>query len=63
MDEKFNHRDLVSATLPGISMHVIDIARGVVAAGMRVELFAVDAADHRIGPFLLPRGSRTRASS
>jgi 5-hydroxyisourate hydrolase len=27
--------------MPGISVHVVDIARGVVASGMRVELFAV----------------------
>lgn len=27
--------------MPGISIHVVDVARGVVAAGMRVELFAL----------------------
>lgn len=26
--------------MPGISIHVVDVSRGVVAAGMRVELFA-----------------------
>jgi 5-hydroxyisourate hydrolase len=27
--------------MPGISIHVVDVSRGVVAAGMRVELFAI----------------------
>src|SRR5262245_48249915 len=27
--------------VPGISIHVVDVSRGVVATGMRVELFAV----------------------
>jgi 5-hydroxyisourate hydrolase len=27
--------------MPGISIHVVDVSRGVVAAGMRVELYAV----------------------
>jgi 5-hydroxyisourate hydrolase len=27
--------------MPGISIHVVDVARGVVAAGMKVELFRV----------------------
>ncbi len=29
--------------MPGISIHVVDVSRGVVAAGMRVEVFAVDS--------------------
>jgi 5-hydroxyisourate hydrolase len=29
--------------MPGLSIHVIDVARGVPAAGMRVELRALDA--------------------
>ena len=29
--------------MPGISIHAVDVARGVVAAGMRVELLAVTA--------------------
>jgi 5-hydroxyisourate hydrolase len=33
--------------LPGISIHAVDVARGVVAAGMRVEVFAVVAEDDR----------------
>jgi 5-hydroxyisourate hydrolase len=28
--------------MPGISIHVIDVSRGVVAAGMEVDVFAVD---------------------
>lgn len=27
--------------MPGISIHVVDVARGIVAAGMRVELYAL----------------------
>lgn len=30
--------------MPGMSIHVVDVARGVVAAGMRVEVRAVDPA-------------------
>ena len=29
--------------MPGISIHVVDVSRGVVASGMRVELFAADS--------------------
>ena len=29
--------------MPGVSIHVVDVSRGVVAAGMRVELHSVDA--------------------
>jgi 5-hydroxyisourate hydrolase len=29
--------------MPGVSIHVVDVSRGVVAAGMQVELHAVDA--------------------
>jgi 5-hydroxyisourate hydrolase len=28
--------------MPGVSIHVVDVSRGVVAEGMRVELFAID---------------------
>ena len=43
--------------MPGLSIHVVDVARGVVAAGMRVEVFALrsprvlvaDAADSSTG--------------
>src|SRR5687768_718110 len=36
--------------MPGISIHVVDVSRGVVASGMRVEVFAVSdiAAPRRI---------------
>jgi 5-hydroxyisourate hydrolase len=27
--------------MPGVSIHVVDVSRGIVASGMRVELFAV----------------------
>ena len=30
--------------MPGISVHVVDVARGVVASGMRVELYAMSGA-------------------
>jgi 5-hydroxyisourate hydrolase len=29
--------------VPGVSIHVVDVARGVVATGMEVELHAIDA--------------------
>ena len=34
--------------MPGISIHAVDVARGVVAAGMRVELFAVAENERRL---------------
>jgi 5-hydroxyisourate hydrolase len=35
--------------MPGISIHVVDVSRGVVATGMRVELFAVSGdSDNRL---------------
>ena len=33
--------------MPGISIHVVDVCRGVVASGMRVELFAVSGESSR----------------
>jgi 5-hydroxyisourate hydrolase-like protein (transthyretin family) len=29
--------------MPGVSIHVVDVSRGVVAAGMQIELHAVEA--------------------
>ena len=29
--------------MPGVSIHVVDVSRGLVAAGMEVELHAIDA--------------------
>jgi 5-hydroxyisourate hydrolase len=34
--------------MPGISIHVVDVSRGVVATGMRVELFAVSGDSSRL---------------
>jgi 5-hydroxyisourate hydrolase len=34
--------------MPGISIHVVDVSRGVVASGMRVELFALSGAPRLI---------------
>ncbi|HEX6792205.1 MAG TPA: hydroxyisourate hydrolase [Casimicrobiaceae bacterium] len=34
--------------MPGLSIHVVDVARGVVAAGMRVEVWALASAPVRI---------------
>jgi 5-hydroxyisourate hydrolase len=34
--------------MPGISIHAVDIARGLVATGMRVELFAVAGGKRRL---------------
>ena len=31
--------------MPGISIHVVDVSRGLVASGMKVELYAVDEFD------------------
>src|SRR5690349_12934354 len=38
--------------MPGMSIHVVDVSRGIVAAGMRVEVFALDGEVRR----LLARG-------
>jgi 5-hydroxyisourate hydrolase len=34
--------------MPGISIHVVDVSRGVVATGMRVELYAVSGDSSRL---------------
>ena len=34
--------------MPGISIHVVDVSRGVVASGMRVALFAVSGSAPRL---------------
>jgi 5-hydroxyisourate hydrolase len=34
--------------MPGISIHVVDVSRGVVASGMRVELYAVSGDKPRL---------------
>jgi len=34
--------------MPGVSIHVVDVSRGVVAAGMRVELAASEASGERL---------------
>jgi 5-hydroxyisourate hydrolase len=34
--------------VPGISIHAVDVARGVVASGMRVELFSVSENERRL---------------
>jgi 5-hydroxyisourate hydrolase len=34
--------------VPGLSIHVVDVSRGMVAAGMRVEVFALDAGERRL---------------
>jgi 5-hydroxyisourate hydrolase len=34
--------------MPGISIHVVDVSRGVVASGMHVELFAVSGETPRL---------------
>ena len=35
--------------MPGISIHVVDVAHGLVAAGMRVEVFALAPERRRVG--------------
>jgi 5-hydroxyisourate hydrolase len=34
--------------VPGMSIHVVDVSRGVVASGMWVEVFAFDASERRL---------------
>jgi 5-hydroxyisourate hydrolase len=34
--------------VPGISIHVVDVSRGIVATGMRVELFAASGPSPRL---------------
>src|SRR3954467_6441257 len=34
--------------MPGVSIHVVDVSRGVVASGMRVELFAASGGTPRL---------------
>ena len=41
--------------MSGISIHVVDVTRGVVAAGMRVEVEAVGPAYRRIADALVSR--------
>src|SRR5262245_29616068 len=42
--------------MPGVSIHVVDVSRGVVATGMRVELFAASG-----GPKLIAAGSISKS--
>ncbi len=37
----------------GVSIHVVDVSRGLVAAGMRVELYALSPARHLIDSALI----------
>ena len=41
--------------MPGVSIHVVDVSRGVVAAGMRVELYAVTGTGRPIAGGALSR--------
>ena len=34
--------------MPGVSIHVVDVSRGVVASGMRVELYAMSGSAPRL---------------
>lgn len=45
--------------MPGVSIHVVDVSRGVVAAGMRVELLAADDRP----PKLIAAGSIARTGT
>ncbi len=45
--------------MPGISIHAVDVARGVVAAGMPVELFSVTGNERR----LIARGAISAAGT
>jgi 5-hydroxyisourate hydrolase len=37
----------MSSSLPGLSIHAVDVARGIVAAGMLVEVFALPEGEGR----------------
>lgn len=41
--------------MPGVSIHVVDVARGLMAAGMQVELFAVAATRVRLASAAVSR--------
>jgi len=41
--------------MAGVSIHVVDVSRGVVAAGMQVELYAVGVGGKRVSD---PRSHR-----
>ena len=43
------NRDRPRFSMPGISIHVVDVSRGVVAAGMKVELYGPGKTSDRIG--------------
>jgi 5-hydroxyisourate hydrolase len=45
--------------MPGVSIHVVDVARGVVAQGMRVELYALAPARARIGGAVVAANGRS----
>jgi 5-hydroxyisourate hydrolase len=47
-DRRRDARNIAGGAMPGISIHVVDVARGVVAAGMEVELYVVAPARVRI---------------
>lgn len=34
--------------MPGVSVHVVDVSRGVVASGMRIEFYAVSGSEPRL---------------
>jgi len=41
--------------MPGLSIHVVDVARGVVASGMRVEVYALEPSRERVAGGLLTK--------
>ena len=41
--------------MPGLSIHVVDVARGVVASGMRVEVYALKPSRERVAGGLLTK--------
>lgn len=48
----------ILSAVPGISVHVIDVARGVPAAGLVVEVWALDGGRRRVGSGALgPKGT------
>lgn len=41
--------------MPGLSIHVVDVARGVMASGMRVEVYALEPSRERLADGFLTK--------
>ena len=41
--------------MPGLSIHVVDVARGVMASGMRVEVYVLEPSRERLADGFLTK--------